>query len=206
MAKTRVRPEAAVGVVEHGNSAVLVTLGADGVFLDRRRIDLTHGLPTHPYHHEGSWAVGRYVNSPWARAISLPEALALVERVREAAARGARESLEALAAAVSIPIGSIGIRLCPTLPPTTEERIRDTRAANMADSVMYREALAAAAEARGWGVHWYDRERVFADAAAAIGSRDVEAFLSKLGRSLGPPWDAKHKLAAAAALAAGVRK
>jgi len=46
----------AVGVAEHGNSAILVTVAPDGRLLDRRRIDLTHGLPTHPYHHEGSWA------------------------------------------------------------------------------------------------------------------------------------------------------
>src|SRR5450755_4856677 len=106
---------AAVGVAEHGNSAVLVTVGPGGELLDRRRIDLTHGLPTHPYHHEGSWAVGRYANSSWARPISLPDAVALVERVRQAAASGARESLEALAAAVPVPIASIAIRVCPTL-------------------------------------------------------------------------------------------
>ena len=93
--------------------------------------------------------------------------------------------------------------MCPELPPTTEERIADSRAANVADSVMYREALATAAEARGWSVHWYDRERVFRDAAAALGREDVDAFLSAMGRSIGPPWQAKHKLAAAAALAAG---
>src|SRR5882757_2426883 len=113
-------------VAEHGNSAELVTVAIGGEFLDRRRIDLTRGLPTHPYHHEGSWAIGRYVNSPWARKISLPEAIALVERVRDAAAHGARESLEALAAAVTQPIACIAIRVCPPLPPTTEERIRDT--------------------------------------------------------------------------------
>jgi hypothetical protein len=191
-----------VGVAEHGNSAVLVTLGA-GELIDRRRIDLTSGLPTHPYHHEGSWAVGRYLNSSWARPISLADAVALVERVREAAARGAREGLDALAGAVSVPIASIAIRVCPDLPPTTEERIADTRAANVADSVMYREALATAAQARGWSVRWYDRERVFREAKAALGGKDVEAFLQAMGRSIGPPWQAKHKLAAAAALAAG---
>ena len=194
---------AAVGVAEHGNSAVLVTLAPDGELLDRRRIDLTRGLPTHPYHHEGSWAIGRYVSSSWARAITLPDAVALVERVRESAARGARESLEALAAAVLVPIANIAIRVCPELPPTTEERITDTRAANVADSVMYREALATAGAARGWSVHWYDRERVFHDAAAALGAEDVDAFLHAMGRAIGPPWQAKHKLAAAAALAAG---
>ena len=206
MVKARTKHAAAVGVAEHGNSAVLVTLAPDGAFLDRRRIDLTHGLPTHPYHHEASWAVGRYLNSSWARTISLPDAVALVERVREAAAQGARESLEALAAAVPVPIASIAIRVCPKLPPTTEERIADTRAANVADSVMYREALATAAEARGWSVHWYDRERVFSDAEAALGGKDVDAFLRAIGRSIGPPWQAIHKLAAAAALAAAARR
>jgi hypothetical protein len=200
VAKAQVQHQATVGIAEHGNSAVLVTVAAGGGLLDRRRIDLTRGLPTHPYHHEGSWAVGRYLNSPWARAISLADAVALVERVRESAACGARESLEALAATVPMPIASIAIRVCPKLPPTTEQRITDNRAANVADSVMYREALATAAEARGWSVHWYDRERVFHDAAAALGRKDVDAFLHAMGRSIGPPWQAKHKLAAAAAL------
>jgi hypothetical protein len=201
-----VQDAAAVGVAEHGNSAVLITIAPGRELLDRRRIDLTSGLPTHPYHHEGSWAVGRYVNSSWARAISLADAVALVERVRESAARGARESLEALAATVPVPVASIAIRVCPQLPPTTEERIADSRAANVADSVMYREALATAAEVRGWSVVWYDRERVFRDAAAALGGEDIDAFLHAMGRSIGPPWQAKHKLAAAAALAAAARR
>ena len=206
MAKAPVQYAAAVGVAEHGNSAVLVTVAPGGELLDRRRIDLTRGLPTHPYHHEGSWAVGRYLNSPWAQAISLADAVALVERVRESAASGARESLEALALTVPVPIASISIRVCPRLPPTTEERIVDTRAANVADSVMYREALATAAEARGWSVHWYDRERVFRDATAALGVEDIDAFLHAMGRSIGPPWQAKQKLAAAAALAVAARR
>src|SRR4051812_14728753 len=163
---------ACVGVAEHGNSAVLVTLATGGTLLDRRRVDLTRGLPTHPYHHEGSWAVGRYANSPWARPISLTDAVALVERVHEAAAIGASESLEALAAEVPVPIRSVAIRVCPKLPPTIEERIVNTRAANVADSVMYRQALANAAEALGWFVHWYERERVFRDASAALGGKD----------------------------------
>jgi hypothetical protein len=182
---------------------VLVTVAPDGQLLDRRRIELIdRGLPTHPHHHEGSWAVGRYLNIPGARALSLAEAVVLVERVRASAARGAREGLEALAVAVPVPIASIAIRACPRLPPTIEERIADNRAQTLADSVMYRAALATAAEARGWAVHWYDRERVFRDAAAVLGREDVNAFLYAMGRALGPPWQAKHKLAAAAALAA----
>ncbi len=203
MARTRTQRTATVGVTEHGNSAMLVTVASDGELLERRRIDLTDSeLPTHPHHHEGSWAVGRYQNSPWAREISLTEAIELVERVRESAARGARESLETLAAAVPMPITSIAIRVCPKLPPSTEERIADNRAQTVADSVMYREALATAAEARGWSVYWYDRKRVYRDAATVVGCDDINALLLAMGRSVGPPWQAKHKLAAAAALAA----
>jgi hypothetical protein len=171
VARGRTPRAATVGVAEHANSAVLITVAPGGEL----------------------------------RALSLADAVALVERVRASAARGARESLEALAVAVPMPIASIAIRACPTLPPTIEERISDNRAQTLADSVMYRQALATAAEARGWSVHWYDRERVFHDAAAVLGREDVNAFLLAMGRSIGPPWQAKHKLAAAAALAVTAR-
>jgi len=191
-----------VGVAEHGSAVLLVAVGAGGEVLDRRRIELVEpGLSSHPHHHEGSWAVGRYLNTPGARALSLADAVALVTRVRASAERGAREGLAALAAALPIPIARLAIRACPTLPPTIEERIADNRAQTVADSVMYREVLAAAAEARGWAVHWYDRDRVFLDAAAALDRDDLDAVLSAMGRSVGPPWQAKHRLAAAAALA-----
>lgn len=203
MKKVQTSQAAAVGATEHGNSAILVTLGHDGGFLDRRRVDLTRRLPTHPYHHEGSWAVGRYTDSPWAKQISLADAVALVERVREAAATGARDALEALASGISHPIDRIAIRLCPSLPASIEECIRDTRAATMADSIMYRRALGSAAEARGWRVHWYDRDQVFGEAAKALGKKDIDAYLRAMGKSIGPPWQATHKLAAAAAIAAG---
>jgi hypothetical protein len=202
----RGRPDrgASVGVAENGNSAVLVTVAPDGALLDRRQVDLTErGLPTHPHHHEGSWAVGRYLETPGARAMPLADAVALVERVRVAAARGARESLGSLAEAVPMPIARIAIRVCPVLPPTIEERIADNRAQTFADSVMYRQALAAAAEARGWSVHWYDRERVFRDAAAALGRENIDTVLQAMGRAVGPPWQARHKLAAAAAISLG---
>jgi hypothetical protein len=190
-------------VAEHGSAAVLVTLAPGGELLDRRRIELIDpGLPSHPHHHEGSWAVGRYLQTPGARALSLADAVAIVECVRASAARGARERLDALAATVSVPIAAIAIRACPVLPSTIAERIADHRAQTVADSVMYREALAAAAEGRGWAVQWYDRDRVFHEAAAALGKADFGAVLKAMGRAAGPPWQARHKLAAAAAIAA----
>jgi hypothetical protein len=197
---------ATIGVVENGNSAVTVTLGPAAQLLDRRTIDLTGPeLPTHPHHHEGSWAVGRYLKTPGARRVSLAEAVALVERVRAAAALGAQAALDSVAAAVAEPIGAIALRICPELPATTEECIRDNRAQTYADTVMYRKALATAASARGWGVHWYDRERVLNEAAQAMARKDIEGYLRELGKSAGPPWQATHKLAAAAAIAAKLR-
>lgn len=202
MTRAREPRAASIGVVENGNGAVLVTVTPDGEVLDRRSVELTRNLPTHPHHHEGSWAVGRYANTPWAKPITLPEAVALVERVQRAAESGARVALEAVATAVAAPIAHVALRACPELPPTIEACILDNRAQTFADSVMYRRALARAAEARGWSVSWYERERAFADAAAALGRDDVDALLQALGRKLGPPWQAKHKLAAAAGFAA----
>jgi hypothetical protein len=203
VARQRAHQAATVGVAENGNSAYLVTLAPVAELLDRRRIDLTdRDLPTHPHHHEGSWAVGRYLNIPGARVLPLEQVIALIEQVRSAAARGAREGLKALAAAVTVPIAGIAIRICPKLPATVAECITDHRAQTYADSVLYRQALAMAAEARGWSVHWYDREQVYRDAAAVVGRQDIKTYLDAMGRALGPPWQAQHKLAAAAALAA----
>jgi hypothetical protein len=94
---------------------------------------------------------------------------------------------------------SIAIRASPRLPPTTEERIADNRAQTPADSIMYREALATAAEARGWSVYWYDRERLCRDAATALGREDIDAFLHAMGRRSGR-LDRQTQGAAAAAL------
>ena len=54
--------------------------------------------------------------------------------------------------------------------------------------------LAAAAEARGGSVYWYDRERVFRDTATALDREDIDAFPHAMGRSIGPPWQAKQNL------------
>lgn len=192
---------ATVGAVEHGNATVLVTLGADLRCLDRRRVDLTRNLPTHPYHHEGSWALGRYANSPWARPISLEEALALIVTVRAAARQGADDALAALAHAVPTVTG-LAVRACPDLPESDEAVLRDHRAHLVADSAMYRRALGDAAQARGWRVTWYDRKTVRGRVAHAIGHRDVDGWAQGLGAALGAPWRAEHKLAAMAAVAA----
>jgi hypothetical protein len=57
---------------------------------------------------------------------------------------------------------------------------------NVADWVMYRKALASAAEARGWPVYWYDAKTVSAAAAAALDVVDFDAHFLRLRKTVGP--------------------
>lgn len=196
------RDTVALGAHLSGNDVVLVALGRGPRVLDRRELPLTRDLPTHPHHHEGSWAVGRYTDSPWARQVSLEEALALVVRVEAAAAAGAAIALATLARDLPAPVEVISLRSCPELPPTAEARIRDNRAQAMADGVMYRQALAAAARDRGWRVAWHEEAEVLPELARRLPEGGVQAFLRELGRPVGAPWRKREKVAAAAALLA----
>ena len=182
------RDGAIIGVSDHGGWAVLVTVGGDGTLLDRRRVELVdEGLPRIPHHSEG-------------QALPLDQAVALVERVRVSAERHAKLGLDAVAMALPGRILGVALRQCPPLPPTIAERIQDYRAQNVADWVMYRKALAAAAEARGWAVHWYDAKKVFDEASEALGIQDLDAHFLQVRRAVGPPWNKDHKLAIAAAM------
>jgi len=144
------------------------------------------GLPKIPHHSEG-------------QRLPLDEAVELVERVRVSAERHAVLALDAVARAVPRILG-VALRKCPQLPPTIAERIRDYRAQNVADWVMYRKALAAAAEARGWLVYWYDAKSVFGAARQALHVEDLDAHFLQVRKTIGPPWNQDHKLAMAAAI------
>src|SRR5579864_8207451 len=94
----------------------------------------------------------------------------------------------------------VALRKCPQLPPTIAERITDYRAQNNADWVMYRKAMASAAEARGWPVHWYDAKSVLGAASHVLRVGNLDAHFLQVRRTVGPPWDKDHKLAMAAAI------
>jgi hypothetical protein len=178
-----------IGVSDHGGWAVLVTAARDGTLLDRRRVELVDGsLPAIPHHHEG-------------QVLPVDEAIALVERVRASAEMHAAEALDAVAKAAPHSAG-IALRQRPQLPPTIAERLKDYRARNVADWVMYRNALASAADARGWAVHWYDPKTVFSDAGKALGVQSFDAYFLRMRKSVGPPWNKDHQLALAAAIVA----
>jgi hypothetical protein len=109
--------------------------------------------------------------------------------------------LDAVAMAVPLILG-VALRNCQPLPPTIAGRLKDYRARNVADWVMYRKALAAAAAARGWPVHWYDPKSVFGAASHALRVEDFDAHFLQLRKAVGPPWNNDHRLAMAAAIVA----
>ena len=178
-----------IGVSDHGGWAILVTVAPDGSLLDRRRVELVdEGLPKIPHHSEG-------------QRLPLDEAVALVERVRVSAEKHAMLALDAVATVVPR-IRGIALRNCQPLPPTIAERIKDYRAQNVADWVMYRKALASAAEIRGWPIHWYDAKKVLGLASQALGVDNLDAHFAEVRSSFGRPWTQDHKIAMAAAIAA----
>ena len=93
----------------------------------------------------------------------------------------------------------VALRECPQLPPTIAGRIKDYRAQNVADCVMYRNALASAAE-WGWPVHWYDAKSVLGAASQVLRVENLDAHFLQVRRAVGPPWDKDHKLAMVAAI------
>jgi hypothetical protein len=187
------KDDAIIGVSDHGGWAVLVTVAGDGTLLDRRRVELVdEELPKIPHHSEG-------------QRLPIDEAVALVERVRVSAEWHAKLRLEAVAATLPGRIAGVALRQCPALPPTIAERVTDYRAQNVADWVMYRRALAAAAEGRGWAVHWFDPKTVFDAAGEALGIADLEGHFVQIRKSTGPPWGQDQKLAMAAAIVAATR-
>ena len=187
---TQIPNGAVVGVSDHCGWAVLVTVAADGTLIDRRRVDLVaDDLPSLPHHHE-------------CQMLPIDDAVELVERVSASAHEHAEACLDALAAAVSQEIVGVAMRERPALPEGIAERIANYRAQTMADTVMYRDALAAAATARNWFVSWYEPKAVFAEADQVLGDESIDRLLKDVGGALGPPWRKEHRMAMAAAIAA----
>ena len=186
-----------VGAVTHYGRAILVTVAArDGIpfVLDRRQVALIgDGLPSAPYHHE-------------AQALERPAAAELIGRVRaaidvraEAALRELRQSVQARCR-----LESLAHRALRPLPPTLDGILDSRPATLIADAEMYLEALSGAARRCDLEVVTWARGTEVEEAARSLGAGtdEVAGFLQGLRRSLGPPWQADHRTAAAAALAA----
>jgi len=182
---------AVAGVADHSGWAHLVTVALrdDGLptLVDRRRCALVdEDVPRQPYH----------------AAVALPaeEAEALVATVTRAAEAGARAALAGLAAdlAPAHRLAAITVRTTAGRPPpdTVAEVLASHSAVHTAEGELYREAWAAAAEAAGVDVSHHRRP----PKGAAKPDPSIDAAVATLGRQAGPPWQADHREAAAAAL------
>lgn len=179
-----------VGIAHHFGWAVAVTASATHEVVDRRRIELIEpGMPTAPIHHEG-------------KPLDDAAAAALVAKVRTAAWRATSASLDDLATAVTAPIVSMSLRAWPVDFPDEIAVLRRPPYEARADSVMYRQVLAACARARGWDVHLYDAKDVESQAARVLGGRADEVLRGPRA-TLGPPWGKDHRMALAATIIAG---
>ena len=188
-----------VGIAHHFGWAVAVTASADHTVVDRRRIELVDpGLPAAPIHHEG----GPHLLHRTGEPLDDGALARLVADVRASAVRCAAVALDELAAASPAPIVSISLRAWPADFPTDVAVQRQVPYESRADSVMYLQVLAEAAEARGWAVHLYDAKRVEAEATRLLGGR-AEETLHGPRASLGPPWAKDHRVALAATVVAG---
>ena len=178
-----------LGIAHHLGWAVAVTASSDHRVVDRRRIELVApGVAAAPIHHEG-------------KPLDDAGAAALVATVRDSARRTASAELDALAAAVAEPIRSMSLRAWPADFPTDIAVQRRVPYEARADSVMYRQVLAALAAERGWALHLFDAKDVEHEAATVLGDRAHEV-LHGPRTVLGPPWTKDHRIALAATVLA----
>ena len=177
-----------IGIYDHFGWAVAVTADDEHGVADRRRIELVDsGVSPAPIHYDSG-------------ALGLAEAAALVERVRRTVEVVTSAALDELAAALAGPVESIALRAWPADFPTDIEVLVRPPYESRADAVMYRQVLAAAAEARGWTVVQYDAKHVVDRAIDALGDRAADVLDGPRDR-LGPPWTNDHRTALAATIA-----
>jgi hypothetical protein len=136
-----------------------------------------------------------------AAELPLPEAERLIERVRQAA-------YETALAAVGQAIGKLRvIRACipASAAPVTAELsavLRSHPRIHAAEGALYGGAINAACEHIGIPLITVREREVWsrASACAEMTEGELKARIAGLGKVLGPPWTADHKLATAAAI------
>lgn len=187
-----------VGIAHHLGWAVLVTADDNHEVVDRRRIELVDDrLPAAPIHHR------RGVHPMHGDGDPLnDDALGeLATRVRSSATSNFDIELDELTEDLRAPIKTLSLRDWPDNFPADIATLRRAPYESQADSVMYREVMASAAEERGWRVRRFDAKTIEAE---AIGLLDFDGALEAPRSTLGTPWNKDHRVAFAAAIVAAV--
>jgi hypothetical protein len=190
-----------LGLKAHSGWAALVVLGTrDGALhvVDRRRIELVAEA-------DAQWA-----KQPYHAAEGLPadEARKLVQRGVEAARRLAVSEMRAAAQRAreaGHEIVACAVLVADPMPHWSVEEILAVHfRMHKAEGVLFRDALARAADACGWRLVAIPEKRLTeqAECALAASASALMKRLATLGKSAGPPWGRDQKDAALAAVIA----
>jgi len=191
----------AFGLKAHSGWAALVVLGTTGdgpQVVDRRRVELVEkeeaSWAKQPYHAAEDLKAGE-ARELVARGIASARRIAV--REARAAAQRARESgHEVVACAV--------LASDPMPDWTVDEILAVHFRMHKAEGVLFKDALARAAEACGLRLVGIPEKQLDQHAARALAgpASRVKQTIASLGKSVGPPWGKDQKDAALAALIA----
>ncbi|HEY1905552.1 MAG TPA: hypothetical protein VGG91_05895 [Myxococcaceae bacterium] len=194
----------ALGFSVHTGWAAMVAIARSGStlsVLDRRRVGMlpisTSNRPEaspHVYHA--------------ARELPPEDARALLRLAEDEARSKAREALGAAIAHLHGTghrvVGSAIITARQGPSRSLEEILQSHTLVHAAEGALFRAVIRAASEELGLPVIQVQAPELVRRAAVALGLRKdaVPAYLTQLGRPLGPPWTADHKAASLAAVLA----
>jgi hypothetical protein len=188
-----------VSAAEHAGWAHMICVAAPGnvpAVIERRRVALIDpDLPTLPYHHE-------------SLAMSEHEANALIARVRRSiAARTSvamRRIVTELAPTYAVVILAIREPPFAGLPKSIAAVRASYRLQCAADGMLYQMALCRAAQQLDLDVHLCRRGEETSRAAEQLDATpgEIDEFITRTGRPVGPPWTREHRRAFAAGIAA----
>jgi hypothetical protein len=191
-----------VSVAEHAGWAHLVCVAAQGrvpTVIERRRVTLIDpGLPTQPYEHD-------------TLAMREDDAQDLIARVHTSVASCTTTALERLVGelAPASTIVALAIRKppFPSIPKNVAAVHASYQLRCSADGMIYQQAFCTAARRLTLAVHLCKRGEEAALAAERLGvsPEDVEDFVARSGRPIGPPWTEGHRRAFGAGIAALAR-
>jgi hypothetical protein len=188
--------DVALGFKPHTGWAVAVTVGGDAanpVVFDRRRVSLCpDDLPRQVYHHAQGLSPARAVRAvvDVEDAVDITSNQVLGELAEQAAAHGE--------------LVAVGIVGEPREVPDLKHVLASHALLHLAEGELYRSALDEAAQERGLPVSLMHPKGTLELAASAleVTAAALGATLTGMRRALGPPWQADHREAAAAALVA----
>jgi hypothetical protein len=187
-----------VSVADHTGWAHLVCVAASGnvpAVIARRRVALIDpGLPTLPYEHETA-------------VMTEDEAGAVIAKVRRSIAARTLDALRrvVIELAPAHSAVAVAIRKPPfdALPATVAAVRTSHRLLCAADGMLYQLAICRAARQLELEVHLCRRGEEAARSAQPLGvtPAEIEEFVSRTGRPVGPPWTQEHRRAYAAGIA-----